>query len=210
MSLLFPLSGNDCSLCHCTLIVDVDAGYPVFYTFSRTDYSNILAAEVSLIVLVDPGRMPEIRRTSVDDALGCRLWCMSYRSRRSEIADTISDFSEQYWSLRCSELTSRRANSSVGRETIPRRLRVPHYCFFLQRTVRSRLQIYVAPLKSELSHTEKPKSEQHTASSMHNFVNYLLIAVLVGRKITKEFKVLFKELRRRSLKSLRYLWRKKY
>lgn len=82
----YLLLKNCCSLCHHTLVVDVDAKYLTVCTICRTDYNSIPAVEASLASPADPGTMPETRRTSADDVSGCRLSCTLCRNRHSEIA----------------------------------------------------------------------------------------------------------------------------
>lgn len=135
ISSFFPLSKNDYSLCHHTLIADAGARYPAFCTSCRTDYNSILVE----VFPADLETTPKTRRISADDVWDYRLSCTLYRSHHSGIVGKTWRSSELHWLLRSA---SRRAGSLIDRGRAPRRLPTPR-CSFPQCTERPRLQRYI-------------------------------------------------------------------
>jgi len=107
----YLLLKNCCSLCHHTLVADVDAEYLAFCTICRIDYNSILAAEAFLASLADFETMLETHRTSADDVSDCQLSCTLCRSRRNGIADRTWRFSGLRLPLHYSGSANRRADN---------------------------------------------------------------------------------------------------
>lgn len=177
-NLFSPLSRNGYSLCHRTLVVDAGAKYPAFGMICRIDYSSILVAEAFPGPPADPGRTPDTRRTSADDASSCRAECTLCRSRRNGTAD-IWRSSGPRWPPRCSGSASRKVDSWADREMVPRRLPVYRHCSSPRRTARSRLERHVGPLKSGDTRLCKTIGKRAAHSNMHSIINYLLISVSI-------------------------------